>query len=534
MGDWRGRDFQAGGRSVVVAGEAAAATSHPLATLAAIETLRAGGTAIDAAICAAAVLAVVEPESTGIGGDCFVLMSVAGSDRVMAYNGAGRAGAAADPNWFLKRGIQTIDPDSIHAVTVPGAVEAWCRLAEDHGRLGIDRLLQPAIHYAEQGFGVTPRVAFDWQLGAPRLARHPTSARLYLKNGKPPQVGDRMQLPNLAKALREILWKGKAGFYEDWVAEDIVRTLKAEGSLITLEDLAAHRGEYALPIKTSYRGLDVWECPPPGQGLTALLMLNILSQFPSVGPAPLSPERLHLEIEAAKLAYAARDRHIADPDHAKVPVEALLSQEHAKALAREIDPDRAMRAPRARVLETHPDTVYLTVVDRDRNAVSFINSLYYQFGSARATERSGMLLQNRGACFRVEPNHPNCIGPSKRSMHTIIPAMVTGEGRVVLSFGVMGGDYQPMGQVHILTNLLDFGMDPQAAIDCPRVHHEDGIVGVETGIPEPLFLALSDRGHKVLRPDLPMGGGQAIAIDWKRGVLLAGSDSRKDGCALGF
>jgi gamma-glutamyltranspeptidase/glutathione hydrolase len=534
MGGWQGRDFQSPGRSTVIAGEAAAATAHPLATLAAIEALREGGAAIDAAVAAAAVLAVVEPAMTGIGGDCFALMSIAGSDRVMAYNGAGRAAQAADVNWFRNRGLARIDPDSIHAVTVPGCVEAWCRLAQDHGRLGIDRLLQPAIRYAEQGFPVAPRVAYDWAAEAPRLARNAAAARQYLPGGKAPRTGDRVQLPLLAKALREIVWKGAAGFYEGWVADDIVRSLRAEGSLLRAEDLAEHRGAYTLPIKTTYRGLDVWQCPPPGQGLTALLMLNILAQLPSIGGAPLAVERLHLQVEAAKLAYAERDRHIADPDHAAVPVDRLLSQNHARALAALIDPDRASDIARSRQLVPHPDTTYLTVVDRDRNAVSFINSIYYGFGSARAAERSGILLQNRGACFSVDPAHPNCIGPGKRSMHTIIPGMVTSEGRCVLSFGVMGGDYQPTGQVHALTNMVDFGMDSQAALDCARVHHEDGVLAVEHGVPEDVFIELADRGHKVLRPEAPLGGGQAIAIDWRRGVLLAGSDPRKDGCALGY
>jgi gamma-glutamyltranspeptidase/glutathione hydrolase len=519
---------------VVVAGQAAAATAHPFATLTAIEMLLAGGTAMDAAIAAAAVLSVVEPAMTGIGGDCFVLMSVGGTDRVLAYNGAGRAAQAAHPDWFQQRGIAKIDPDSIHAVTVPGAVEAWCRLAKDHGKLGLDQVLRPAIHYAEEGFPVAPRVARDWAEGAPRLARNPAAAKQYMPGGKAPQTGDRMTLPLLAKALREIIWKGAAGFYEGWVADDIVGTVTAEGGLLRLQDLAAHRGGYTLPIKTSYRGLEVWECPPPGQGLTALLMLNILSQFPSIGSHPLSPGRLHLEIEASKLAYRERDRYIADPDRSDVPVEELLSPGHARALAAQIDPNRALDLRQPRMLQPHPDTTYLTVVDRDRNAVSFINSLYYGFGSARATEQSGILLQNRGAGFSLDPAHPNCIGPGKRSMHTIIPAIVTSDGKAALSFGVMGGDYQPMGQVHALTNMVDFGMDTQAALDCPRVHHEDGVVGAETGLAEEVFLGLADRGHKVLRLAAPLGGGQAIAIDWQRGVLLAGSDPRKDGCALGY
>jgi gamma-glutamyltranspeptidase/glutathione hydrolase len=461
-------------------------------------------------------------------------MAVGGTDRVLAYNGAGRAAKAAHSDWFRERGIAKIEADSIHAVTVPGAIEAWCRLAKDHGKLGLGQLLRPAIHYAEDGFPVAPRVARDWAEDAPRLARNAAAAKQYLPGGKAPQTGDQVKLPLLAKTLREIVLKGAAGFYEGWVADDIVRTVQAEGGLLRAEDLATHRGGYTLPIKTNYRGLDVWECPPPGQGLTALLMLNILSQFPSIGSSPLSPGRLHLEVEAAKLAYLERDRHIADPDHANVPVEDLLSQKHARRLAARIDPNHALDLNQAKFLQPHPDTTYLTVVDRDRNAVSFINSIYFGFGSGRATERSGILLQNRGACFSLDPRHPNCIAPRKRSMHTIIPAMVTGDGRAVLSFGVMGGDYQPMGQVHALTNMVDFGMDSQAALDCPRVHHEEGVLAVETGMPEEIFVALAERGHPVLRSTEPLGGGQAIAIDWKRGVLLAGSDPRKDGCALGY
>jgi gamma-glutamyltranspeptidase/glutathione hydrolase len=263
-------------------------------------------------------------------------------------------------------------------------------------------------------------------------------------------------------------------------------------------------------------------------------MLNILSQLPGIGADPLSAERFHLAVEAAKIAYRERDRYVADPDHAKVPVDWMLSKAHAEDLAELIDAERAMDVGRLDQFLRHPDTTYLTVVDRDRNAVSFINSLYDAFGSARATERSGILLQNRGACFVLDPAHPNCIGPGKRCMHTIIPAVVTSEGRAAMTFGVTGGDYQPMGQVHALANMIDFGMDPQAALDFPRVHYEDGILAVEHGVPEDVFQDLSRHGHRVMRAASPLGGGQAIAIDWRRGVLLAGSDPRKDGCALGY
>ncbi|HET6161880.1 MAG TPA: gamma-glutamyltransferase [Dongiaceae bacterium] len=519
----------------MIAERGAAATAHPLATLIAIDTLRAGGNAVDAAIAAAAALAVIEPAMTGIGGDCFVLIAPKGSDRVIAYNGAGRAPAAASAEWFLDRGIGLISPDSVHSVTVPGAVDAWCRLAEDHGKLGIDRLLQPAIQLAAKGFVVAPKVAADWRRGADRLRADPAARAAYLPKGKAPAAGDRIAFPPLARALKAIARDGADAFYRGWIADDIVRRLKAEGALHTREDFARHCGDYAAPVSTSYRGTRVWECPPPGQGLTALLLLNILGECPPADE-PLSAARCHLQIEAGKLAYAERDRHLADPEHAKVPVKRLLSRAHAQRLAAAIDPMRAATNVTPSLLPPHPDTTYLTVVDKDRTAVSFINSIYYGFGSARLAPKSGVLLQNRGACFVIDPGHPNCIGPSKRSMHTIIPAMVTKGGRPLISFGVMGGHYQPVGQAHVLGNMLEYSMDPQTALDCPRLFFEEGGVTVESGIPDGLRRDLLDRGHRIVpaTPDDPLGGGQVIAIDWKRGVLVAGSEPRKDGLALGY
>ncbi len=518
----------------MIAERGAAATAHPLASLIAIDTLRAGGNAVDAAIAAAAALAVIEPAMTGIGGDCFVLIAPKGGDKVIAYNGAGRAPAAASADWFLERGISAIAPDSVHSVTVPGAVEAWCRLSDDHGKLGIDRLLQPAIELAAKGFIVAPKVASDWRRSADRLRADPIARAVLLPKGKAPGAGDRVAFPALARALKAIAKNGADAFYRGWIADDIVRRLRAEGGLHTREDFARHRGDYADPISTSYRGTRVWECPPPGQGLTTLMLLNILAECPQTAD-PLSVARLHTQIEASKLAYAERDRHLADPQHVEVPVKRLLSRAHAKRLAAAIDPARAMPAVPSDLL-LHPDTTYLTVVDKDRTAVSFINSVYYSFGSARVAPKSGVVLQNRGACFLIQPGHPNCIGPGKRPMHTIIPAMATKGGRAVIAFGVMGGHYQPVGQAHVLGNMLDFAMDPQAALDCPRLFFEEGGVTVESGIPDSVRRELADRGHRIVpaEPDDPLGGGQAIAIDWKRGILIAGSEPRKDGAALGY
>jgi gamma-glutamyltranspeptidase/glutathione hydrolase len=530
------RDFHKPGRSAIYASDGAAATSHPLATVAALDCLKAGGNAIDAAITASAVLAVVEPAMTGIGGDCFVLLSKGGSDDIIAYNGNGAAPLKAEPGYFQERGITEITPDSVHAVTVPGAIEAWCRLAADHGTFGIDRLLRPAIHYAEAGFPVAPRVAHDWAQEEEKLRRDPAAAGSYLVDGHAPRLGDKIRLPLLAKTLREIATKGAAGFYQGWVAEDMASSMAAQGGLHALEDFARHKGDYVKPIATDYEDVKLWECPPPGQGLTALLMLNILKAYGTqhAGSDPLGADRLHLQLEAAKLAYRERNAHIADPAFAKVSVDGLLSEFHAKALAGMIKADKALDLGAVGQFPKHPDTIYLTVVDRDRNAVSFINSVYYGFGSGRMAPKSGVLMQNRGACFVVDPQHPNCIGPGKRSMHTIIPAMVTKGGKAVMPYGVMGGDYQPVGQVHALTNMLDYGMDPQAALDCPRAFYDEGTYLVEAGIPAATVQSLSARGHKVQLSEDPLGGGQAIWIDWQRGVLIAGSDPRKDGCALGY
>lgn len=530
------RDFHTAGRSAIYAEDGAAATSHPLATSAALDCLKAGGSAIDAAITASAVLAVVEPAMTGIGGDCFVLMSKGGSDDIIAYNGNGAAPLKAEAGYFQERGISDITADSIHAVTIPGAIEAWCRLAGDHGKFGIDRLLRPAIHYAEAGFPVAPRVAYDWAQEAEKLRRDPAAAASYLVAGQAPKIGDRVRLPLLAKTLREIASRGAAGFYQGWVAEDMATSMAAQGGLHALEDFTRHRGDYVTPIATEYKGHKLWECPPPGQGLTALLMLNILQAYGTehAGSDPLGADRLHLQLEAAKLAYRERNAHIADPAFAKVPVSGLLSASHAKTLAGLIKSEKALDLEKMGQFPKHPDTTYLTVVDRDRNAVSFINSVYYGFGSGRMAPKSGVLMQNRGACFVVDPAHPNCIGPGKRSMHTIIPAMVTGGGKAVMSYGVMGGDYQPVGQVHALTNMLEYGMDPQQALDCPRAFYDEGTLWVEAGIPAKTVSALAARGHNVQPIADPLGGGQAIWIDWQRGVLVAGSDPRKDGCALGY
>lgn len=524
------RDFHHPGRSAVYACEGMAATSHPLASEVAIDMLRAGGSAADAAVAAAAALAVVEPHMTGIGGDCFCLIAQPGYP-VWGYNGSGRAAAAADAATLWKGGTRAIDLHSPHSVTVPGAVEAWSAVLAGHGRFGLDRALAPAIRYAEGGFPVAPRIAYDWMLAENILRADAGASRHFLVNGKAPAAGDVMRFPALAATLKAIAARGPKAFYEE-AAADIVATLAPRGSWLTRDDFAAHRGNVVTAISSDYRGLDIVELPPNGQGLVALVMLNILENFDLASLAADGAERLHIALEAARLAYGVRDAHVADEAFMRLAVPPLIDKGFAHGLAGRIDPGKRVKLPPAPTPGS--DTVYLTVVDRDRMAVSFINSLYGEFGSGIATENTGIMLHNRGACFVVDPAHPNAIGPSKRPMHTIMPALGIRDGRCELAFGVMGGSFQPMGHAHVITNLLDYGMDPQAAVDSPRVFYEGETTVVERTVSAAAIDGLTARGHRVTVRERPWGGGQAIAIDWKRGVLIGASDGRKDGCAIGY
>lgn len=524
------RDFHLPGRSPVIACNAMAATSHPLATLAAIDMLRAGGNAADAAVAACAVLCVVEPHMTGIGGDCFTLVSKPGQP-VWGYNGCGRAGAAATTEALLEKGIRSIG-NSIHAVTVPGAIEAWGEILKTHGKLGLDRVLQPAIGYAESGFPVASRVAMDWSFNVGKLKNDPGATKHYLFDGAAPKEGDVIRAPALAATLKTLAARGARAFYEGEIAEDMVRTIAARGSFLTMDDFARHKGEAVAPISTDYRGLDVLEIPPNGQGLTALVMLNILENFDMKSLDAISAERFHLALEAARMAYGVRDAHIAEASVMRVTAAALLDKAFAKKLAAKIDPARRSDLPEAPTPGN--DTVYLTVVDKDRMAVSFINSLYSAWGTGIVTEKTGIALTNRGACFVVDPSHPNTIGPNKRPMHTIIPGMAMRNGKCAYSFGVMGAHYQPMGHAQVVNNIVDYGMDVQQAVDAPRVFFEGEDVLVERGMPRAVSEGLAARGHKVSVTPAPWGGAQIVQIDWDRGVLIAGSEPRKDGCALGY
>jgi gamma-glutamyltranspeptidase/glutathione hydrolase len=525
------RDFHAPGRSQVYATGGMVATSHPLASLTAVEIMRAGGTAADAAVAAMAVACIGEPHMTGIGGDCFCLVARPGQP-IWGYNGSGRTGAAMRPELLIGQGLKDVATESPHAVTVPGAIEAWDTILKTHGRFGLDRVLQPAIEAAESGIAVQPRVAFDWSLAVEKLSRHAATAKHLLVDGRAPKAGDIVRFPALARTLRILAKDGARAFYEGEIADDIVATLKSLGGVQAAKDFAAHRGDEVTPISTNYRGLEVVELPPNGQGLAALVLLNILERFDMGALDANGAERLHLLIEAGRLAYGMRNTNIADPAFMTETADALLDRGFAAKLAGMIDRTRRSQFPKA--IKPIGSTVLVCVVDKDRNAVTMINSLFSAFGSGIATEKTGILMHHRGSGFNLTPGHPNCIGPSKRPLHTIIPALALRDGRVDMAFGVMGGAYQAMGHAHFISNVVDHGMDLQTAIDRPRVFFEGERVEVENGVSDDVMRAMRAMGHDVARRKLPHGGGQAIRIDWDRGVLIGASDPRKDGLALGY
>lgn len=528
------RNFELPGRSEAFATDAMAATSHPLATLTALDIMRRGGNAIDAAIAAAALLGVVEPTQTGIGGDCFVLMMRGGDGDVIALNGSGWTPRDVSLARYREAGFALIPPESPHSVTIPGAVASWARLAADHGTFDLATLLRPAIDAAENGFPVTERVARDWHRQIDKMQRHPVASDLFLPGGAAPAAGDVHRQPLLAAALRSIAAEGPSAFYQGWIAQDMVDTLRAAGGWHQLDDFADFAPEYVVPIKASYRGYEIWECPPNGQGIIPLVMMQALEGFDRSGWQPFGVEELHALAEIGRLAYAERDCFIGDPRDGHVPVAALLSAERAAKLRDRVSFTGRMRDLTPQPMPAHRDTVFISVVDRDRNAISFINSIFDDFGSGIVTPKSGVILHNRGSGFILEPGHPNAIAPRKRPLHTIIPAMLTRGGRAVMPFGVTGGQFQPFGQVQLLTSIIDHRMGIQEAIDRPRIFAWGDALHVESTVSAIVLEGLSKLGHQVIASENPLGTAQAIWIDWERGILRGGADPRRDGIALGW
>jgi gamma-glutamyltranspeptidase/glutathione hydrolase len=531
-------------RSPVMGSGGMVAASQPLAVAAGLEILAKGGNAADAAVATAAALNVTEPTSTGIGGDCFALFYEAGTKRVTALNGSGRAPAALSVDRINKE-LGATHPSSLppyhpYTITVPGACAGWCDLVEHHGSLAIADILAPAIRLAEEGFPVAPITAYFWQRAAKEQLKTALNGHEMTLNGRGPEAGEIFRSLNLAKTLRKVAEGGKKAFYQGEIAEAIAAVISKAGGCMTVGDLAVHTSTWEAPISTTYRGLRLWECPPNGQGITALIALNILEGF-DLPADQLSPDRLHLEIEALHLAFADTCWYVADPSAVPVPVEELLSKDYAALRRKLVDPKRATLDQHRGSPAGGSDTVYLSVVDKLGNACSFINSNYMGFGTGIVPSGWGFTLQNRGHNFSLDPGHPNVLAPGKRPYHTIIPAMITRDypPSLFASFGVMGAFMQPQGHVQVFLGLVD-GLDPQSALDVPRFCITDGIasgrVAVEEGIPEKTIADLGRRGHDIVMVGgwerALFGRGQVILREAETGILIGGSDPRSDGCAM--
>jgi gamma-glutamyltranspeptidase/glutathione hydrolase len=517
------------------------AASQPLAVAAGIEILSKGGNAADAAVATAAALNVTEPTSTGIGGDMFALFFDAHTKQISALNGSGRAPASLSLKRLRKEGFRALPPYHAYTITVPGACAGWCDLLEKHGTLRLAEVLAPAIALAEEGFPVAPLTAYFWQRGVERQLRSSLNGRELTINGRAPREGEVFTNPGLARTLKQVAEKGKGGFYHDEIAEAIVAVVEGAGGCLTVDDLAAHVSTWETPLSVNYRDFRVYECPPNGQGLAALIALNLLEGFDVASLDPLSADRLHLEIESLRLAFTDARWYVSDPEFTKIPIPQLLSKAYADERRKLIDPRRAALDRQRGVPVASSDTVYFSVADKFGNACSFINSNYMGFGTGIVPKGWGFSLQNRGHNFDLDPAHPNALAPRKRPYHTIIPAMATraSDDSLFASFGVMGGFMQPQGHLQVFAALADNSLDPQAALDLPRFCIEDGTAGgavaLEDGISEEVLADLSGRGHPVHKVTgwerALFGRGQIILRDPDTGILCAGSDPRADGCA---
>ena len=520
-------------RSPAYGKKAMVATSHPEASRVALNFMEKGANAFDAAVSAAAILNVVEPHSTGIGGDCFCLFYSSKENKIMTLNGSGPSPKNINFNNVELDNYKNIKDDNPYSITIPGAVAAWDTILKDYGTLTFKEVLAPAITLAEKGYVVADVIADVWNREKDKLTKDSDCSKLFLKNGFPYKKGELHRQVNLAKTLDLISSYGKEGFYSGEVANDILSKINSIGGTHTREDFENISINYEEPIHSSYKGFKVLECPPNGQGIVALIMLNILSNFNLTDFAPNDYMRIHLEAEASKIGFLHRNKYLGDPKFSDIPLEKILSEEYAKSLSKKISKDKVIKDLKIEDLGNHKDTVYISVVDQFGNYVSFINSIFQPFGSGIVTPNTGVLLHNRGASFNLIKGHPNCLEPSKRPMHTIIPAMLAKDNIPKMVFGVMGAHYQPVGQVHFLTNVLDFEMDVQLALDSPRTFYYDDSLSVETTIDSETIKKLEELGHNVNYCDLPHGGGQAI-MRLNNNNLIGGSDPRKDGIALGF
>lgn len=532
-------------RSEVIATQGMAATSHPLATQVALDILKAGGNAVDAAIGANAAIGLMEPTGNGIGGDLFAIVWDEKSKRLYGLNGSGRSPASLSLEHFQRLGLESIPPFGPLPVSVPGTVDAWFMLHDRFGAMPMAQVLEPTIAYARDGHPVAETIAHYWARSVPRLSQYPGFAEQFTNDGKAPSKGEVWKNPNLANTLQRIADEGRDAFYKGDMARTMADYMAENDGFLSYEDLANHQGEWVEPRSTNYRGYDVWELPPNGQGIAALQILNILEGYDMASYGFGSPEHIHLFVEAKKLAFEDRARYYADMAFADVPVQQLISKSYAEQRRGLINMTKSAKRYDAGKL-VHGDTIYLTVADRHGNMVSLIQSNYRGMGSGMTPPGLGFIFQDRGELFSLEPGHPNVYAPGKRPFHTIIPAFITKDGKPWMSFGLMGGGMQPQGHAQIVMNLIDFGMGIQEAGDAPRIHHggsseptgsmmtDGGEVNLESGFSYETIRELMRRGHKVAYANGPYGGYQAIFRDPDSGVYYGASESRKDGQAAGY
>ncbi len=535
-------------RSVVVARQGMVATSHPLAAQVGLDVLRDGGNAADAAIAASAMIGLVEPMSCGIGGDLFVIYWDAKTQTLYGLNASGRSPHTLTRDVFLQQGLKQIPTTGPLSWSVPGCVDGWEELRSRFGTRGFDALLAPAISYAREGFAVPEIIAGYWKGGETAFLPWEDSRATFLIDGRAPREGDVFRNPNLAWSYEQIAQHGRDAFYRGEITREIVAASEKLGGYITARDLAEHTSEWVDPVSTNYRGYDVWELPPNGQGIAALQMLNLIEGYDVAAMGSGSADWLHLFAESKKLAFADRAKFYADPAFNALPTAELISKPYADRQRGRIDLQKAATdVPAGDPKLRHGDTIYLTVVDKDRNCCSFIQSNYFGFGSQIVAGKTGFAMQNRGALFALDETHFNRLEPHKRPFHTIIPAFVTKQGKPWFCFGVMGGDMQPQGHVQILVNLIDFGMNVQQAGDAARAYHvgsatptglpmdaDGGQLLVESGVSDEVIAELTRRGHVVRRAVGAFGGYQGILIDHERGTLFGATESRKDGAVLGY
>jgi len=543
-----GADFAT--RSEVIAPHAMAATSQPLATQVALDVMKQGGSAVDAAIAANAALGLMEPTGNGVGGDLFAIVWDPKTQKLYGYNGSGRSPKSLTLAEFQRRGLKDIPPTGPLPVSVPGAVDAWFALHERFGRRPMAENLAPAIRYAREGHPVAETIAYYWDRSVPRLSQYPGFKEQFTIDGHAPRKGELWKNPNLANTLQQIADGGRDAFYKGDIARTIDAYFKANGGFLSYDDLASHHGEWVEPVSSNYRGYDVWELPPNSQGIAALQILNILEGYDFSKIAFGSPEHIHLYVEAKKLAFADRARFYADPAFQKAPVDRLISKQYAAERRKLISMDKALKQvqPGTPKQLDEGDTIYMTVADPDGMMVSLIQSNYRGMGSGMAPPGLGFILQDRGEMFVLKKDHPNGYAPGKRPFQTIIPAFITKDGQPYMSFGVMGGAMQPQGHAQIVMNLVDFHMNLQEAGDAPRIQHEGsteptgqatamtdgGEVNLESGFSYDTIRELMRKGHRVIFADGPYGGYQAIMRDAKTGVYYGASESRKDGQAAGY